>query len=135
MTHPNKDQIFQRLEALATLSKDLENNAKLQANAANIVAAEQFKKKVTELTDSQSKMMTELVAMHPDPANLERYNQLQQELDESQRNVKASKTKSMDELKELETTTLHCASAYIHHFQSVIADLMGAPPPPAPVFS
>lgn len=135
MTNPDKDLIFQRLEALATLSKELENNAKLQANAANIVAAEQFKKKVTELTESQSKMMVELVAMHPNPAHLERYNQLQIEMDDAQRNVKATKTKSMDELKELETAVLNSAAAYIHHFQSVVADLMGAPPPPAPVFS
>ena len=135
MTNLDKDQIFQRLEQLATLSKDLENNAKLQANAANIVAAEQFKKKVTELTEAQSKMMVELVAMHPDPAALERYNQLQQQLDEAQRNVKASKTKSMDELKELEAAVLKGASAYIHHFQTVVAQLMGAPPPSAPVFS
>ena len=135
MTHtgPDKADIRQRIEKLAALSKELENNAKLQANAANIVAAEQFKKQVVELTEAQGRMMRELVAMHPEPAAQERYALLQRQVDEAQARVRA--TKSIDELKELEVALDQLISAYVHHFQTVVAELMGAPPPAGPVFS
>ena len=130
---PDKAEIRQRIEQLATLSKELEIAAKLQANAPNIVAAEQFKRKVTELTESQGRMMRELVAMHPDPEAQQRYASLQQQVDEAQQKVRA--TRSMEDLKKLEASLDQLVSAYVHHFQTVVAELMGAPPPSGPVFS
>ena len=132
-TTPDRADIRQRIEQLATLSKELEIAAKLQANAPNIVAAEQFKRKVVELTESQGRMMRDLVAMHPDPQAQELYASLQKQIEEAQ--LKVRSTRSMDELKQLETALDKLVSSYVHHFQTVVAELMGAPPPSGPVFS
>lgn len=48
-----------KLEELAAVTKDLDGNLKMLSRAANIVAAEQLKKRVTELTDAQNQKMAE----------------------------------------------------------------------------
>ena len=128
----DRSEIRRQIEELATLSKELESNAKLQANAPNFVAAEQFKKKVTELTERQSQMMIALVKLHSDPHALTRYQELQQQIEAAQAQVKA--TRKMDELRAIEAELDKLISAWVHHFQTVVAELMGAPPPDAPVF-
>jgi hypothetical protein len=132
-TEQTKQDVRRRLEALATVSKELENNAKMQAAAPNIVAAEQLKKRVTELTELQGRQMNELIAMHPDPAAQERFHQLSQGVDELQLQVKAAQ--QIDELKRLESEMEARVSAYVLHFQRMVAELMGAPPPETPVYS
>ena len=133
---PGSDQVKvkvrARLEELAKVSRELENNAKMQAAAPNIVAVEQLKKRVTELTEQQNKMMSELVAMHEDPAARERYQALAQSVDELQIQVKGAQ--QIDELKRLEAEMKDKVDAYVLHFQTLMSDLMGAPRPDAPVF-
>jgi hypothetical protein len=130
---PDKTEIRQRMEELVVLNKELEKYNRQQANAANIVAAEQFKKQVNELTESLHRKMGELVAMHPDAAARERFAKLQSQVEGAEERVNA--TKSIAERKELNEVLQRDISDWIHHFQTMMAELMGAPPPPGPVFS
>jgi predicted nucleic acid-binding Zn-ribbon protein len=133
---PGSDQVKLkvrgRLEELARVSKELENNAKMQAAAPNIVAVEQLKKRVTDLTEQQNKMMSELVDLHPDSAARDRYHQLSQSIDELQLQVKAAQ--AIGDLKQLEAAMESTVAQYVHHFQTMMSDLMGAPRPDAPIF-
>ena len=128
----DREEVRSRIEELARISKELEANAKMQANAANIIAAEQLKKRVTELTELQSKKMRELVAMHHDEDAKRRYGELSLQIDETQLKIKA--TKDMQELKQLEAEIESVVSQYVHHFQTMVSQLMGAPAPDKPVF-
>lgn len=133
MNSIDREDVRKRIEALAGLSKDLENQAKLQSKAANVIAAEQYKRKVSELTEAQNKMMLELVSMHPDPAVLEKFRELQSSMESYQGKIRS--TKLMTELRELEASLDSVVNQYVHHFQSAVAELMGAPPPAGPVFT
>lgn len=133
MSNLNREEIRSKIEKLATLSKDLETQVKLQSKAANIVAAEQYKRKVSELTEQQNVMMNELVSLHPDSATQERFRELQAQVDSYQAQIRS--TRSMDELRQLESQLDQVINEFVHHFQKTVADLMGAPPPAGPVFT
>jgi hypothetical protein len=128
----DKAEVRRILEELAQVSKDLEANARMLSKAANIIAAEQLRKRVNELTARQNTMMTQLVGMHPEAAVRDRYHQLSRQVDELQKEVKG--TSDMDELKRLDGEITSRVGDYVHHFQTIVANLMGAPPPPEPIY-
>ena len=79
-----------KLEELAAVTKDLDGNLKMLSKAANIIAAEQLKKRVTELTEAQNQKMTDLVALSPDPQDLKKFNQLSRDVDDLGAQIKAA---------------------------------------------
>ncbi len=124
--------IRKKLEELARVSKELEANVKLQAGAANIVAAEQLRKRVTELTETQNTMMNELVSLHPDQESRARFAQLTKAIDTFQSEIKACK--EMSELRRLEGEMERGVEDYVLCFQTIVAELMGGTPPTEPMF-
>lgn len=126
------ETIRKKLEELARVSKELEANVKLQAGAANIVAAEQLRKRVTELTETQNTMMIELVNLHPDPESRARFAELTRAIDTFQAEIKACK--EMSELRRLESEMEKGVEDYVLCFQTIVAELMGGTPPSEPMF-
>lgn len=126
------EAIRKKLEELARVSKELEANVKLQAGAANIVAAEQLRKRVTELTETQNTMMNELVDLHPDAESRARFAQLTKAIDTFQSEIKACK--EMSELRRLEGEMERGVEDYVLCFQTIVAELMGGTPPTEPMF-
>lgn len=116
-----------KLEELAAVTKDLDGNLKMLSKAANMIAAEQLKKRVTELTDAQNQKMAELVGLSPDPQDLKKLNELASEVDELGAQIKACKEREL--LRDLEEQIGQTTSALVEHFQRVVAQLMGVKPP------
>ncbi len=116
-----------KLEELAAVTKDLDGNLKMLSKAANIIAAEQLKKRVTELTDAQNQKMTDLVAMSPDPQDLKKFTQLSQDVDDLGAQIKACKEREV--LRELEQKIDGTTGAQVELFQRVVARLMGVKEP------
>jgi hypothetical protein len=130
---PNPVDIRQKVEELARVSKDLEGNVKMQAHAANFTAAEQLRKRVSELTETQNQLMAELVELHPDKKKQQRFGDLHNAVEELKPQIKACK--EIEELRRLEKSLEQTVEDYVHCFQTIVAELMGAPPPQGPVFS
>lgn len=123
---PDPQEVRKKLEELAAVTKDLDANLRMLSKAANIVAAEQLKKRVTELSDAQNQKMAELVGLSPDPQDLKKLNQLASEVDELGAQIKACKEREV--LRDLEEQIGQTTSALVEHFQRVVAQLMGAKP-------
>jgi hypothetical protein len=119
--------VRKKLEELAAVTKDLDGNLKMLSKAANIIAAEQLKKRVTELTDAQNQKMTDLVAMSPDPQDLKKFTQLSQDVDDLGAQIKACKEREV--LRELEQKIDGTTGAQVELFQRVVARLMGVKEP------
>ena len=119
-----------KLEELAAVTKDLDGNLKMLARAANIIAAEQLKKRVNELSEAQNQKMTDLVAMSPDPQDLKQFTQLSRDVDDLGAQIKACKEREV--LRELEQKIDGTTGAQVELFQRVVAALMGVKPPGQP---
>ncbi|MBX3170537.1 MAG: hypothetical protein KF760_24230 [Candidatus Eremiobacteraeota bacterium] len=124
---PDPQEVRKKLEELAAVTKDLDGNLKMLSKAANIIAAEQLKKRVTELTDAQNQKMADLVGLSPDPQDLKQFNQFAREVDELGGQIKACK--EIEVLRELEKKIDETTGALVELFQRVVAQLMGARPP------
>lgn len=105
---------------------------KMLSKAANIVAAEQLKKKVTELTEAQNRLMHGLVSLHPDPERQKEYFNHARVVEELPPQIKACK--EIEELRELEKAIGKSTDDLVHSFQTIVAELMGGKPPEEPVF-
>ena len=116
-----------KLEELAAVTKDLDGNLKMLSRAANIIAAEQLKKRVVELTDSQNQKMVELVALSSDPQDPKDFTRYAREVDELGAQIKACK--EIEVLRELEKKIDETTDALVQLFQRVVAQLMGLKPP------
>lgn len=121
----------QKVEELARISKELDANAKMQAAAANFIAAEQLRKRVKELSEAQNQLITSLVNQHPDAEQRERFGQLSNRLDELQASIKACK--EFEALKALEAEIDQVTGEYVFCFQTIVADLTGVPRPSGPI--
>jgi arginine/lysine/ornithine decarboxylase len=132
LSAPDPQSIVKKLEELASVSKDLDANMKMLSKAANIVAAEQLKKRYTELTETLNRMMHELVALHPSKEQKDEYLQLSRAVEELPAQIKACK--DIELLRELEKAIEEKTGAQIHCFQTIVAELMGGKPPAEPVF-
>lgn len=97
------------------------------SRAANIVAAEQLKKRVTELTEAQNQKMAELVGLSSDPQDPQELARLSREVDELGAQIKACK--EIEVLRELEKKIEETTDALVQLFQRVVAQLMGLKPP------
>ncbi len=124
---PDPQEVRKKLEELAAVTKDLDGNLKMLSKAANIIAAEQLKKRVTELTDAQNHKMAELVGFSPNPQDLKDFNRFAREVDELGAQIKACK--EIEVLRELEKKIDDTTGAWVELFQRVVAQLMGAKPP------
>lgn len=116
-----------KLEELAAVTKDLDGNLKMLSRAANIVAAEQLKKRVTELTEAQNQKMAELVSLSSDPQDPKDFTRYAREVDELGAQIKACK--EIEVLRELEKKIDETTDALVQLFQRVVAQLMGLKPP------
>jgi len=119
--------VRRKLEELAAVTKDLDGNLKMLSRAANIIAAEQLKKRVVELTDSQNQKMVELVALSSDPQDPKDFTRYAREVDELGAQIKACK--EIEVLRELEKKIDETTDALVQLFQRVVAQLMGLKPP------
>ena len=124
---PDPQDVRKKLEELAAVTKDLDGNLKMLSRAANIVAAEQLKKRVTELTEAQNQKMAELVGLSSDPQDSKELARLSREVDELGAQIKACK--EIDVLRELEKKIEETTDALVQLFQRVVAQLMGLKPP------
>ena len=132
MSAPDPQHIRKKLEELTVISKDLDANMKMLSKAANIVAAEQLKKRYTELTESLNRMMHELVSLHQSKERREEYFKLSREVEELPAQIKACR--EIELLRQLEKAIEEKTEAQIHCFQTIVAELMGGKPPAEPVF-
>jgi arginine/lysine/ornithine decarboxylase len=123
--------IRQKLEELARISKELDDNAKMQAAAPNFIAAEQLRKRVKELSEAQTQLITGLVNLHPDAEQRQQFSKLSNRLDELQASIKACK--EIGALKELETEIDRVSGDYVFCFQTIVAELTGVPRPSGPI--
>ena len=124
---PDPQDVRKKLEELAAVTKDLDGNLKMLSRAANIVAAEQLKKRVTELTEAQNQKMAELVGLSSDPQDPQELARLSREVDELGAQIKACK--EIEVLRELEKKIEETTDALVQLFQRVVAQLMGLKPP------
>jgi len=124
---PDPQEVRRKLEELAAVTKDLDGNLKMLSRAANIIAAEQLKKRVVELTDSQNQKMVELVALSSDPQDPKDFTRYAREVDELGAQIKACK--EIEVLRELEKKIDETTDALVQLFQRVVAQLMGLKPP------
>lgn len=122
-----------KLEELARVSKDLEANAKMQANAVNFVAAEQLRKRVRELTETQKNLMSDMVSLHPRKERQREYADKSSAVEGLEAGIKSCK--EMPVLRQLEQELEKTVEEYVHCFQTIVAELMGAPPPESPILS
>ena len=129
---PNPKEIRHKLEELAGISKDLEGNIKMLASAPNFIAAEQLKKRVNELTLTQNRLMEDLVSKHPSQEKREEYAHLSRLVGELPAQIKACK--EIDVLRQLEKEIEKTTDDLVYSFQTIVAELMGGPPPSSPVF-
>lgn len=127
-----KQIIRQLVEQLAKVSTDLERNAKMASSAVNMIQAEAMRKRVNELQATQTRLMEQLVAMHPDQAARERFEKLTDKIEQLKSDIKSAT--EMEELQELEAEIESSVNEWVHQFQTLVANLMGAPAPPEPIF-
>jgi DNA repair exonuclease SbcCD ATPase subunit len=119
---------LQDVKTLAEVSKELENHSRMLAAAVNIVQAGELRRKVNELTRRQDELVRRIVAHHPDPGVRQRFDQLSARLEEYPARIKACNDPG--ELARLKQEIDKTVEEWVHQFQSIVANLMGAPPPP-----
>lgn len=129
---PEREVVMSKVKLLATVSTDLEKNSRMLAAANNMVMAEQLRRQVDELNKKQDRLVREIAGWHPDEATRESFLALTRKVDDFKVRIKAVKTH--DELKELQAEMDSSVDQWVHQFQTIVAQLVGAPPPPSPVY-
>lgn len=129
---PDRETILGKVKMLATVSTELEQNSRMLGAASNMVMAEQLKRKVEELTMRQDRLVREIAGWHPEPAVRDKFLALTRTVDEFRPRIKACKTH--DELAQLQGEMDRAVDEWVHMFQTIVAQLVGAPPPPSAVY-
>ncbi|MEW6283576.1 MAG: hypothetical protein AB1758_33505 [Candidatus Eremiobacterota bacterium] len=129
---PDRESILNKVKLLASVSTELEQNSRMLGSASNLVMAEQLKRKVDELTTRQDRLVREIAGWHPDPAVRDGFLAQTRAVDEFRPRIKACKTH--DELAALQAEMDRAVDEWVHQFQTIVAHLMGAPPPPSAVY-
>lgn len=101
--------------------------------ATNLIQAEQLRKRIAELTETQTRMINDLVALSTDQEARDRFHALNRRMDSLKDEIKASN--DMEEIKRLQTDFEATVESWVHQYQTIVAGLMGAPPPPGPIMS
>ena len=96
---PRRDEIVEKLRKLAEVSKELEQNVRMQAAAVNLVQAGELRRRVDELTRLQEVLVQAIVDRHPDPCLRERFRSLSQRIDDFRPEIRACQ--DPDKLQEL----------------------------------
>lgn len=124
-------RVIDEVRKLSEISRELEQNARLLASAVNLVQAGELRRKVDELTRRQDDLVRRIVARHPDTAERERFEALSRKLDEFRPAIRACQEK--EELLRLKEEMDRTVEEWVGQFQRMVADLVGAPPPPHPI--
>lgn len=128
--NPRQD-IVERLRKLAEVSKELEQNARMQAAAVNLVQAGELRRRVDELTRRQDSLVMSIVERHPDPEVRARFATLSHRIEEFRPQIKSCQ--DPQELKRLKQEIDASVEEWVHLFQKIVASLVGVAPPSGPV--
>lgn len=121
-----------KVKMLATVSTDLEKNSRMLQAANNMVMAEQLRRQVEELTQRQDRLVREIAGWHPDSPTRERFLEQTRKVDDFKNRIK--KVKTHEELKELQTEMDASVDDWVLQFQTIVSQLVGAPPPTQAVY-
>lgn len=127
----SRQDIVERLRKLAEVSKELEQNARMQAAAVNLVQAGELRRRVDELTKRQDALVMGIVERHPDPAVRARFAALSHKIEEFRPQIKACQDPK--ELQRLKEEIDASVEEWVHLFQKIVASLVGVAPPSGPV--
>lgn len=126
-----RHDIVERLRKLAEVSKELEQNARMQAAAVNLVQAGELRRRVDELTKRQDALVLGIVERHPEPEMRSRFDRLTRQIEEFRPQIKSCQ--DSQELKRLKAEIDAAVEEWVHLFQKIVADLVGVAPPAGPV--
>lgn len=122
-----RDEVFEKLRKLAEISKDLENHARMQAAAVNLVQAGELKRRVDELTSRQDQLVLAIVERHPDAAVRNNFKALARKIEEFRPQIKACH--DPEELKSLKRQIDQAVEQWVYQFQVIVSSLVGVTPP------
>ncbi len=128
---PRRDEIVEKLRKLAEVSKELEQNVRMQAAAVNLVQAGELRRRVDELTRLQEVLVQAIVDRHPDPSLRERFRSLSQRIDDFRPEIRACQ--DPDKLQELKAQIDGAVEEWVFLFQHIVSTMAGVTPPPGPV--
>ena len=128
---PRRAEILEKLHRLAEVSKDLEQNARMQAAAVNLVQAGELRRRVDELTRLQDSLVKAIVDRHPDAALRDRFHSLSRRIEEFRPQIRSCQ--DPEELQNLKRQIDGAVEEWVHVFQRIVATLVGVSPPPGPV--
>lgn len=129
--HPRRDEILEKLRKLAEVSKDLEQNARMQAAAVNLVQAGELRRRVDELTRRQDALVLQIVERHPDAGTRDRFLALTRRIEEFRPQIRSCQ--DPEELKRLKQDIDHSVEDWVHQFQTIVSALVGVAPPAGPM--
>lgn len=127
----SRQDIVERLRKLAEVSKELEQNARMQAAAVNLVQAGELRRRVDELTKRQDALVMSIVERHPDADVRSRFATLSHRIEEFRPQIKSCQ--DPQELKRLKQEIDASVEEWVHLFQKIVASLVGVAPPSGPV--
>lgn len=127
----SRQDIVERLRKLAEVSKELEQNARMQAAAVNLVQAGELRRRVDELTKRQDALVMSIVERHPDADVRARFANLSHRIEEFRPQIKSCQ--DPQELKRLKQEIDASVEEWVHLFQKIVASLVGVAPPSGPV--
>ncbi len=126
-----RNEIMGRLQKLAEVSKELEQNVRMQAAAVNLVQAGELRRRVEELTQRQDALVQGIVDHHPDAALRARFISLSRRIEEFRPQIRACQ--DAKKLTELKAQIDESVEEWVHLFQCIVSTLVGVVPPPGPV--
>jgi len=126
-----RDEILEKLRRLAEVSKDLEQNARMQAAAVNLVQAGELRRRVDELSRRQDTLVLGIVDRHPDAAMRDRFHLLSRRIEEFRPQIRSCQDPR--ELERLKKEIDAAVEEWVHLFQKIVATLVGVAPPSGPV--
>lgn len=132
MSESGGQDIRKELETLAEVSRDLDRHTKLSKSATHPIQAQQVRKRIDELTATQTSLMNDLVARHPDQTTKDKFQKLTDELDQLRVDIRACNDK--EELAKLEGNIDELVTRWVHQFQIIVSEVSGVKPPTKPVF-
>ncbi len=126
-----RDEIMGRLQKLAEVSKELEQNVRMQAAAVNLVQAGELRRRVDELTRLQDTLVQGIVDHHPDAALRQRFSALSRRIEDFRPQIRSCQ--DAGKLKELKEQIDESVEEWVHLFQYIVSTLVGVAPPSGPV--
>ena len=120
-------EIFFFFFKLAEISHSIEQHARMQASAYNLVQAGEIKRRIDELTESQNRLVMAIVDRHPDAEARERFKALGRKIDDYRPQIKACDDR--EELKRLKNEIDEAVEEWVLQFQIIVSNIVGVTPP------